>query len=74
MLILLIQQPGTEKQMENEASFQNGCARTTVSRQFKCHATIARNNHNQTIFFTDFCSEIHFIFLKILGILFHIFE
>jgi len=36
----------TEKQTGNVASAQNGCARTTLARQFKEHAAIARNNHN----------------------------
>jgi len=32
---LFVQQLRTEKQTGNVASAQNGCARTTVSRQFK---------------------------------------
>jgi hypothetical protein len=42
---LFVQQLRTEKQTGNVASAQNGRATTTLSRQFKQNATIARNNH-----------------------------
>jgi hypothetical protein len=41
---LVVQKLRTEEQTGNVASVQNGCARTTVSRQFKYHATVAKNN------------------------------
>lgn len=46
MFVLFVQQPNTEKQTGNVANVQNGCARTTLTRQFKQHVAIARNNHN----------------------------
>jgi hypothetical protein len=47
---LFVQQLRTEKQTGNVASAQNVYARIAVSRQFKQHATIARNNLGRDTF------------------------
>lgn len=44
--VLFVQQLKTEKQIACVASDLNGSARTTLSRQFKQHATAAGINHN----------------------------
>jgi len=62
---LFVQQLRTEKQTGNVASAQNGCARTTLSRQFKLNATIARNNHTRDKSHSHLCSKIYFLVLKV---------
>jgi hypothetical protein len=70
MLVLFFQEPTTEKKTGNVASAQNGCGRTTLTRQFK-YAKNARNNHNTDKFCSHFCSKLYFLVLKMLGISFY---
>jgi hypothetical protein len=59
--VLFVQQLRTKEQTENVASVRNGCARTTLSRQFIQDVTIARNNHNTDKYHSHFCSKLYFI-------------
>jgi len=53
-----------KKQTGNVASAQTGCARTTLSRQFKQNVTIARNNNTRDKFHSLICSKLYFVVLK----------
>jgi hypothetical protein len=61
---VFVQRLRTEKQTGNVASGQNGCARTTESRQFKEHVTVARNDLTRDKFLSHLCSKPYFLVLK----------
>jgi len=61
---LFVQQLRTEKLTGNVASAQNGCARTTLSRQYKLNVIIGRNNHTRDTFHSHLCSKLYFVILK----------
>ena len=62
--VQVVQQRRTEERTGNIAGAQNGCARTTLSRQFKQNVTIDRNSHNTDKFLSHFCSKLYFLVLK----------
>jgi len=52
------------KQTGIVASSQNGCAKSTLSRQFKQNVTVARKNHSRDKFHSLLCSKFNFVVLK----------
>jgi hypothetical protein len=61
---VFVQQLRTEKETGNVARAQNRCARATVPRQFKQHATVARNNVSTDKFIWHLCFKLYFFVLK----------
>jgi hypothetical protein len=74
MLILLIQQPGMEKRWEMKPVFRMDVQGPLYQDNSNDMQQLQGTIIIRQIFFTDFCSEIYFLFLQILGILLHTVE
>ena len=56
------------EQTGNDASVQNGCAKTALSRQFKQNVTVARNNTTGDKFNSLLYSKLYFLSSNILSV------